>query len=166
MTNLLDKGNLGTDIFQGPEDVVVVTPGLELVQFGGIWDIDLDDNAISFSLNSIFGNVESGNDIYRFEAPNLYQPGQLPTINIFSFAAFSPDNSPFARFTGSNKLEVVFPLGFAPEGLIPPQPDTPLAITTTLPVQPFVVPTPALLPGLIGMGLTIWRKQRRDDDAS
>lgn len=168
VTNLLDKGDLGTDIFQGPTDVVVVEPSLELNQFGGIWDIDLDNNSISFTLNSRFGNVTSGNDIYRFIAPSFGQPGQ----NIVTGFTFTPlqgslafRENPVISLLAGNQIDVVFPKGFAP-GDEPDLTDIPgqLGFTVNLDVAstPTPIPTPALLPGLFGIGLAVWRRRTSD----
>lgn len=149
-------------IVQGPVTVSVDSSGPELLQFGGIWDIDLGDNFILFTLNSAFENVRSGDDVYSFQSADLDQMGNFPAIEILSFTAFSSNNRPFARFIGSNKLEVIFPRGFAPEGLLAPEDVSKPTFTTNLPVEPYTVPTPALLPGLVGMGLAVWRRRNSD----
>lgn len=143
-----------------------VRAGVELQQFGGIWDIDFGDNALLFTLNSKFGNVVTGDDVYRFLSPALDQMGQPPTISLLSFTDFSPDNRPFARFRRADVLEVVFPLGFAPKGLLPPQTGSTPQIRTELPVKPYAVPTPAFLSGLLGMVLAVLRRHGICDDDS
>ncbi|WP_035987217.1 PTPA-CTERM sorting domain-containing protein [Leptolyngbya sp. KIOST-1] len=159
-------------IVQGPTRVVVTPPNpdsneptIELKQFGGIWDIDLDDNFISFSLNSLFTNVSTGTDVYRFIGPNT---GKIPTIKIFSFTPFSSKENerPYARFTAGEQLRVdlVFPRLFAPGGLLPPEPGSTPMFVTNVQVEPHAIPTPALLPGLVGMGLAALRKQRGEKE--
>lgn len=161
---LRDSTTLKENAFQGPANVAVIQ-GQEpqLVQFGGIWNIDLGNNSISFTLNSKFGNVVSGDDVYRFSTSDFGQLSQLTKIEIFSYANFSADKRPFAKFRSVNELEVIFPLGFAPDGLLPPQPGSTPGLVTQLPIEPYAIPTPALLPGLLGMGLAVLRKQHRDD---
>ncbi|WOD37728.1 PTPA-CTERM sorting domain-containing protein [Nodosilinea sp. E11] len=164
VTNILDRGALGSDIFQGPTDVVVIGDEVELSQFGGIWDIDLGDRSISFTLNSLFGNVTSGNDIYRFLATDFGEPGQyavtgftvIPQENSLEFAI-----NPIVRQRGNNWIDIVFPLGFAP-GTQPNLTAIPgqLGFRVDLTVEPIPIPTPALLPGLMGMGLAILRQRR------
>ncbi len=169
VTNLLDKNDLDPEIFQGPTDVVVVGSDIELEQFGGIWDIDLGDNSISFTLNSLFGNVTSGKDIYRFLAPSFGQPGQnsvtgFEVTPLAGSLAFREGKNPVVELLAGNRIDVVFPLGFAPG-------DAPnltsisgqLGFKIDLTVEPIPIPTPALLPGLVGMGLAAWRKRRGGD---
>lgn len=149
--------------FQGPT-VERVVDGQEprLVQFGGIWDINLGNNSITFTLNSAFENVISGDDVYSFTSSALDSTNQLPTITILSFTEFSAKNRPFARLTSRDELEVVFPLGFAPGGLLTPTEVSRPTFSTDLTVKPYAVPTPALLPGLVSMGLAVLRKRRED----
>lgn len=167
-TNLLDKGDLGTDIFQGPTDTVVVNATTELQKFGGIWDIDLADNSISFILNSDFGNVVSGTDIYRFVALGFGQPGKN-SVTSFSVmplegtVAFNKD--PIITLKSGNWIDVAFPLLFAP-GNEPDLTSIPgqLGFRVDLLVEPTpkAVPTPVLLPGLLGMGFAAWRRRNGD----
>lgn len=173
ITNLLDKSELDPEIFQGPTDVVVVDlEEVELEQFGGIWDIDLDENSISFTLNSRFRNVISGKDIYRFLAPNFGQPGQNSVIGFEvtpseGSLAFREGKAPVIELRTGNWIDVVFPVGFAPVDApdlraIPGQ----LGFKINLTVEPTPVPTPGLLPGLMGMGFAAWRRRRgRDQNA-
>ena len=170
VTNLLDKGDLDPEIFQGPTDVVVVGSDIELKQFGGIWDIDLGDNSISFSLNSRFGNVTSGKDIYRFLAPGFGQPGQnsvtgFEVTPLAGGLAFGEGKDPVVKLLTGNWIDAVFPLGFAP-GDSPDLTSIPgkLGFSIDLTVEPIPIPTPALLPGLMGMGLAAWRKRRGGGD--
>ncbi len=172
VTNLLDKDDLDPEIFQGPTDVVVVGSDIELEQFGGIWDIDLGDNSISFSLNSRFGNVTSGKDIYRFLAPGFGRPGQnsvtgFDVTPLKGGLAFREGKGPMVKLLTGNWIDVVFPVGFAPGDspnltLIPGQ----LGFNIDLTVEPIPIPTPALLPGLVGMGLAAWRKRHSDNQNS
>lgn len=156
-------GNL--PIQQGPTPAIVVTPGQELSSFGGIWDIDLGDNSISFKLNSLFGNVTTGNDVYFFTAPGFGQPGQKRvtgvTANFQNSLAFR--RVPIIGVQEGNKIVVIFPTGFAPAD----QPDLTqipgaLSFQLALEVEATPVPTPALLPGLVGMGLAVLRQRRED----
>lgn len=170
VTNLLNKKDLGTEIFQGPTNVVVVESDVvELERFGGIWDIDLGDKSISFTLNSRFGNVTSGEDIYRFLAPSFGQQGRnsvtgFEVTTLQDSLAFREGKDPVIKLLAGNWIDVVFPVGFAP-GNTPDLTSIPgqLGFTIALTVEPTPVPTPALLPGLVGMGLAAWRR-RRDDD--
>jgi hypothetical protein len=160
-------------IEQGPIDVVVTsdTTDPELSRFGGIWDIDLDDNSISFTLNSLFSNVASGDDIYRFKAPSFGLPGQnsvtgFTVTPLAGGLAFSK-NPVITRMAG-NWIDVVFPVGFAPDDVpdltsIPGQLGFKIDLTVEQTPGPTPVPTPALLPGLVGMGLAILRQRRGDD---
>jgi MYXO-CTERM domain-containing protein len=147
------------DIEQGPVDVLV-SPGQELTQFGGIWDIDLGDSAISFSLNSIFGNVESGNDIYRFIVSDFggVDHYSLVGATVNTFGNFSADKLPFAIIQAGNQLDIVFPLGFAPGNFTEMSGE--LGLDIALDIQSTPVPTPALLPGLVGLGLAALRQRR------
>jgi hypothetical protein len=177
VTNFLDKGELGRDIFQGPTEDLKVEDGTELTQFGGIWDIDLSNGSILFTLNSLFSNVASGNDVYRFQAPNFGRIGQDSVVGFQMFRSdgFSTDKSkmPFVVLKSGNELEVIFPIGFAPGGLTPPvpsqpngsEPFQPLKLQVDLTIEPTPVPTPALLPGLLGMGLAILRRRCQHDSA-
>ncbi|MBD2231067.1 PTPA-CTERM sorting domain-containing protein [Phormidium tenue] len=173
VTNLLDKDDLDPEIFQGPTDVAVVGSEVELEQFGGIWDIDLGDNSILFVLNSRFSNVASGQDIYRFKAPDFGLPGQksvtgftvTPLLGSLVFG-----KAPMITQVANNWIDVVFPLGFAPDNVtdltqIPGKLGFKIDLTVEPTPEPTPVPTPALLPGLVGMGLAILR-QRREDDQS
>ncbi|PSR19618.1 hypothetical protein C8255_01125 [filamentous cyanobacterium CCP3] len=168
VTNLLktvdDEGNEQFKIFEKTSDPVTVGVQKELTQFGGIWDIDFDSNSISLTLNSKFRNVVSGDDVYRFLSSDFDQTGPMPTVSIFSFENFS--YQPLARFRSANELEVVFPLGFAPNGLLPPPQGSIPNFKTELSVEPYAVPTPALLLGLIGIGLAALRKHRNGDNDS
>jgi hypothetical protein len=169
VTNLLDKDDLDPEIFQGPTDVAVVGSNIELEQFGGVWDIDLGNNSISFTLNSRFGNVTSGKDIYRFLAPSFGQPGQnrVTGFEITPLAgslAFRKGKDPMVKLLAGNRIDVVFPLGFAP-GDAPNLTSIPgqLGFKIDLTIEPTPVPAPALLPGLVGMGLAAWRKRHGGD---
>nr|WP_242023856.1 PTPA-CTERM sorting domain-containing protein [Nodosilinea sp. FACHB-13] len=158
-------------IEQGPIDVVVSsdTTNPELSRFGGIWDINLGNNSISFTLNSLFSNVTSGDDIYRFKAPSFGLPGQnrvtgFTVTPLAGSLAFG--NKPVITRVAGNWIDVVFPVGFAPGNqpnltLIPGQ----LGFKVNLEVEPTPVPTPALLPGLVGMGLAALRQRREDGRA-
>lgn len=167
------------DVFQGPTDIKVVE-GQEpnLVQFGGIWDIDLDggqDSAsIFFDVNSVFGNVTTGHDVYSFIAPKFGQPGQraISSITLTSLGSSTFLIFPTINRLGNNGFEVIFSQGFAfpiPEPNVPPDPNAPnlttadLRLRIDLVLEPVPVPTPALLPGLLSMGLAAWRR-RRDGD--
>lgn len=142
---------------------VTVGAGLELEQFGGIWNINLDDNSILFSINSRFGNVTSGDDIYRFLTPDLGGAGQN-SLTGFTFVPLGNvgfNQNPVIQVLADDWLEVVFPLGFAQNLTSIPVGD--LAFRLDLAVEPPTpVPTPALLPGLVGMGLAALRNRRED----
>ncbi len=162
-------------IAQGPIDVVVssTTTAPELGRFGGIWDINLDDSSISFTLNSLFSNVASGDDIYRFKAPSFGLPGQnsVTGFTVTPLAGSSAfGNTPIITRVAGNWIDVVFPLGFAPSDkpdltLIPGQLGFKIDLTVEPIPLPTPVPTPALLPGLVGMGLAILRQRREDGSA-
>lgn len=144
---------------------VTVGAGLELEQFGGIWNINLDDNSILFSINSRFGNVTSGDDIYRFLTPDFGGPGQnsLTGFTFVPLGRLGFNQNPVIRVLADDWLEVVFPLGFAQNLTSIPVGD--LAFRLDLVVEPPTpvptpIPTPALLPGLVGMGLAVLRKRR------
>ncbi|PSN14606.1 hypothetical protein C7293_10865 [filamentous cyanobacterium CCT1] len=152
-------------IFEAPRTVTVGS-GLELEQFGGIWDINLNNNSILFSINSRFGNVTSGDDIYRFMAPNFGGPGQklLVGANPLFLGKVDFKIRPTITVLSGNWLEVVFPLTFAQD--LASIPDGDLSFRIDLKVQePTPVPTPALLPGLMGMGLAALRKRCKDSQA-
>ncbi|MFQ4135397.1 PTPA-CTERM sorting domain-containing protein [Nodosilinea sp. PGN35] len=153
---------------------VTVGSGVELTQFGGVWDIDLSANSILFDLNSVFGNVTSGNDVYRFRALNFGQPGQslVTSFAVTALGDFAFRIPPIVNLIGGNEIEVIFPRGFAfpiPGPNEPRDPNAPnlttvdLGLRIDLVTAPAQIPTPALLPGLMGMGLAAWRRHRRDD---
>ncbi|WP_017299285.1 PTPA-CTERM sorting domain-containing protein [Nodosilinea nodulosa] len=150
---------------------VTVGAGLELEQFGGIWNIDLNNNSILFSVNSRFGNVTSGDDIYRFLTPDFGGPGQN-SLTGFTFVPLGNlgfDQNPAITVLANNWLEVVFPLGFTDQDLTKLSGQD-LAFRIDLTVEPPTpipspVPTPALLPGLVGLGLAVLSKKREGDSA-
>ena len=148
--------------YQGPQ-TVIVGPGLELEQFGDIWDIDLGNNSILFSINSRIGNVVSGDDIYRFLAPNLGKPGQnlLTGFTVVPLGRLAFNQNPTINLLAGNELEVIFPLGFAQNLASIPDGDLAFRINVTVD-EPAPIPTPALLPGLVGMGLAVLRQRRKD----
>lgn len=162
-------------IEQGPIDVVVSsdTTNPELSRFGGIWDINLGNNSISFTLNSLFSNVTSGDDIYRFKAPSFGLPGQnrvtgFTVTPLAGSLAFG--NNPVITRMAGNWIDVVFPVGFAPDNepdltSIPGQLGFKIDLAVEPTPVPTPVPTPALLPGLVGMGLAILRQRREDGSA-
>lgn len=173
VTNLLDKNDLDPTIFQGPTDIAVVGAAVELEQFGGIWDIDLGEHSISFTLNSLFSNVASGQDIYRFKAPGFGLPGQN-SVTGFTVTplpgSLAFGQNPVITLVAANWIDVVFPLGFAPGNepnltLIPGQLGFKIDLAVEPTPVPRPVPTPALLPGLVGMGLAILRQRREDGSA-
>lgn len=173
VTNLLDKNDLDPEIFQGPTDVAVVGAAVELTQFGGIWDIDLGDNSIAFTLNSRFSNVASGNDIYRFKAPDFGLPGQN-SVTGFTVTplpgSLAFGTNPVITRVANNWIDVVFPLGFAPDNepdltLIPGQLGFKIDLAVEPTPVPTPVPTPALLPGLVGLGLAVLRQRRGNSSA-
>lgn len=146
----------------------------ELLQFGGIWDIDLGDNFIAFDLNSVFGNVESGDDVYRFYAPKFGKSGQkiVTDFTVTTLGSFAFRIPPIVNLTDGNEIEVIFPLEFVFPTLGPNEtrdPNAPNLTTVDLGVridlitEPIPIPTPALLPGLVGMGLAAWRRRRGGD---
>jgi hypothetical protein len=142
------------------------SPGLQ--QFGGIWDITFSNNSVLFSINSMFGNVVSGDDIYRFKALDFGGLGQS-SVTDFSVTGLAGSfiKDPMVSVKTGNLLEVIFPLGFATN--LASIPDGDLAFRVDLKVEspdplPTSVPTPALLPGLVGMGLAALR--RRQDRAA
>ncbi|MGB3136682.1 MAG: PTPA-CTERM sorting domain-containing protein [Nodosilinea sp.] len=144
---------------------VTVGPQLELKQFGGVWNIDFDDNSILFSINSRFGNVASGDDIYRFLTPNLGGRRQKTLVGFTaaSVGIASFDITPEVDVLAGNWLEVVFPQRFFEAGGLNSIPNGNLAFRIDLMVEDATaVPTPALLPGLVGMGLAALRKGRQD----
>ncbi|MBE9160150.1 PTPA-CTERM sorting domain-containing protein [Nodosilinea sp. LEGE 06152] len=151
---------------RGPSNVVVGS-GRELTQFGGLWDIDLDQASIRFTLtNQVqFNNVTSGDDVYSFLAPNF---GALGQNSLAGFKFVPLGSSAFIRnpsintLTG-NKLEVVFPVGFAQDLALIPKGSLDFRIDLMID-EPTPVPTPALLPGLVGMGLAVLRKRQNDDN--
>lgn len=132
-----------------------------LMQFGGIWDIYLYGNSVWFDLNSRFGNVTSGQDVYVFLAPDL--DGSIQKIVATSTGKSPFEQSPVVNLLKRNKFEVVFPLGFAP-GDSPNLTAIPgdLRLQIDLVVDPTPVPSPALLPGLIGMALAALCQRRND----
>ncbi|MEA5449047.1 PTPA-CTERM sorting domain-containing protein [Leptolyngbya sp. CCNP1308] len=174
---LIDATTGKENVFQGPIPVEVIA-GQEpdLFQFGGIWDIDLiadltkpSTSSILFDLNSIFGNVESGHDVYSFVGQRAIKSIELTTLGSSTFLI-----PPTINRLGSNGFEVIFSQGFAfpiPDPSIPPNPeapnltdpDTDLGVRISLVLEPAPVPTPALLPGLVGMGLAAWRRRRSGD---
>ncbi|MBE9110642.1 PTPA-CTERM sorting domain-containing protein [Nodosilinea sp. LEGE 07298] len=153
---------------RGPTNVVVGS-GRELTQFGGLWDIDLDEASIRFTLTDQvqFNNVTSGDDVYSFLAPGFGNPGQ----NFLADYTFVPLGSsafiekPAIKILAGNQLEVTFLQGFALDLALLPQRSLDFRIDLTIqeptPV-PTPIPTPALLPGLVGMGLAVLRKRRED----
>jgi hypothetical protein len=143
------------------------SPGLQ--QFGGIWDITFSNNSVLFSINSRFGNVTSGEDIYRFEVLGFGGPGQSSVTGFKEtyLGSVSFLQKPSFGVKTGNLLEVIFPLGFATNLASIPKGN--LAFRVDLTVKPpdplpTPVPTPALLPGLVGMGLAALR--RRQDRAA
>lgn len=143
---------------------ITVGSGTELVQFGGIWDIDFTGSSVSFAINSRFSSVVSGDDVYRLEALNFGGPGQrsVKGFNLVYLGnpVFEKDKGPVLKLTGGNILEVLFPLGFAQDLNLIPRENLSFRIDLAI-EPPTSVPTPALLPGLVGMGLAVLRKQRR-----
>jgi len=149
---------------------ITVGSSPSLQQFGGIWDITLSDNSVLFSINSRFGNVVSGDDIYRFKALDFGGLGQS-SVTGFNVPDL-PDlfiKDPIVAVKTGNLLEVIFPLGFATN--LASIPDGDLAFRVNLTVKPpdpspTPVPTPALLPGLVGLGLAALRRQQDGDRAA
>jgi hypothetical protein len=147
-----------------------VGPGSEMNQFGGIWNIDFTGNSVLFSINSRFGNVISGDDIYRLTALNFGNPGQNSVTGLkFASVGVVPFlRAPTANLLAGNAFEVIFPQGFAQNLTTIPAGDLAFRIDLTIvelpptPV-PTPVPTPALLPGLMGMGFAAWRKRHAND---
>jgi hypothetical protein len=135
---------------------------IELIQFGGIWDIDLTGSSVSFAINSRFGEVVSGDDIYRLEALNFGSLGQssVKGFNLVYLGnpVFNEGKGPVLKLTRGKVLEVLFPLGFAQNLNLIPREN--LSFRIDLDVEPPTsVPTPALLPGLVGMGLAVLRRR-------
>lgn len=151
-------------IFFDESEPKEVGPGLELPQFGGIWDIDLSKNAVLFNLNSRFGNVVSGDDVYTLKALTFGGPGQSAatdfSVTYLGDRAFN--QNPVFDLIGGDTLEVVFPLGFAQNLTLIPQGELAFRVDLTVEQIPSAsIPTPALLPGLVGMGLAALRQQRK-----
>lgn len=150
---------------------VVKSEKIELQQFGGIWNIDFTGTSVLFSINSRFGNVISGDDVYRLKALNFGNPGQSAVTGLtFASTGVVPFlAAPQVNLLAGDSFEVIFPLGFAqnlntiPVGNLAFQID--LTIVELPPPVPTPIPTPALLPGLVGMGLAVWRRRRGDDQA-
>jgi hypothetical protein len=161
----------GIQFERGPTNIVV-GPGIELTKFGGIWDIDLSPASILFTLTQqpLFSNVSSGDDVYRFLALDFGRIGQDSVVDfdVFLSDGFSTEvtKKPFVTLRGGNQLDVTFPVGFAPGGLLPSSVEDrlfqTLKLRIDLTIEPTPIPTPALLPGLLGMGLAVLRKQRGD----
>ncbi len=133
----------------------------DLMQFGGIWDIDLGHNSILLKLNSRFGNVVSGDDVYVFMAPDLN--GSIKTVTATPTGRLDFAQLPMPNLLTRNQFEIVFPLGFAP-GDSPNLTAIPgeLELRIDLVIDPTPVPSPVLLPGLVGMGLAVLRGRRSD----
>ncbi len=175
VTNVLIDPATGDETDFGDPIDVRVGSGVELTRFGGVWDIDLGDNSIAFDLNSIFGNVISGNDVYRFSAPKFGKPGQsiVTDFTVTALGSFAFRIFPIVKLMNGNEIEVIFPLEFAFPILDPNEPRDPnapnlttvdlgLRIDLTTESTPVPIPTPTLLPGLVGMGLAAWRNRRGD----
>ncbi len=171
VTNTIRNVNTQVEtVFRTPQTKTVGS-GLELQQFGGIWNINLDENSILFSLNSEIRQVISGDDIYRFKALDFGGLGQssVTDFNVTYLGKVSFFKNPSFDVKNGNLLEVIFPLGFAANPDLRSIPDGDLAFRVDLTVTPpdpvpTPVPTPALLPGLVGMGLAALR--RRQDRAT
>ncbi|MGB3202160.1 MAG: PTPA-CTERM sorting domain-containing protein [Nodosilinea sp.] len=160
--------------FQGPVDVTVIQgQEPELIRFGGIWDVDLGESSIYFDLNSVFGNVESGDDVYKFKVLNSSGFGRrvITGALLTTGGSFTFQKTPVFNLLSGNKFEIVFPLEFAFPVPAPNAPRDPRASNLTnvdltlrvdLITEPVPVPTPALLPGLVGMGLSVLYKRRED----
>lgn len=142
--------------------IVTVGTGLEVNQAGGIWDLDLANYSIEFRIDSIFGNLVSGDDIYRFidvdNRPSRYSIVGFTAVPLGSQSFLTP---PEINLLGRNGIEVLFPKGFARD--LNKIPDGDLAFRIDLIVEPTQVPTPALLPGLVGVGVATWRRLRCND---
>jgi hypothetical protein len=166
VTNLIKDVDTPAETLFDVSDPKVVGEGLELTQFGGIWNIDFTENSVLFSINSRFGNVVSGDDVYRLKALNFGKPGQK-SLTSLKFA--STGRVPFLEPPQANPLtgdsfEVIFPLGFAQNLTTIPVGELAFRIDLTIvELPPTPVPTPALLPGLVGMGLAAWRRHRIGD---
>ncbi|HSM81068.1 MAG TPA: PTPA-CTERM sorting domain-containing protein [Nodosilinea sp.] len=168
---LKNATTLKEDSFQGPVDVTVIeeieaSQTAELSEFGGIWDIDLDDHSILFTLNSKFRNVVSGDDIYRFDVVNYV--GTLPSLKFdLQVTLLGPrtfNRAPVVALGADNRsLEVIFPRLFGPQDAPDLRDiDGQLGLRIDLIERPVAVPTPALLPGLVGLGLAALRRQRQN----
>lgn len=149
---------------RGPTDIVVGS-GRELKQFGGLWDIDLDEASIRFTLtNQVqFNNVTSGDDVYSFLAPGFGGSGQnfLAGFTFVPLGSSAFNKNPMIKILAGNQLEVMFPLGFAQDLALIPLGGLDFKVDLMI-QEPTPIPTPALLPGLVGMGLAVLRN-RRDD---
>jgi hypothetical protein len=174
-------------INQGPQDVKVGSDPT-LTEFGGIWDIALSNGLISFSLNSpVFTNVTSGEDVYQFQISDFGPAGPFSLLKdknkdkfLVTFCDSCIDSNvptsssavstgppcfqagylPFVQVKSDNQLDVIFPWTFA-AGDFTKGPGS-LKVFIAVDVSPTPVPTPALLPGLVGMGLAALRKRRQD----
>ncbi|MGG6237639.1 PTPA-CTERM sorting domain-containing protein [Nodosilinea sp. AN01ver1] len=150
---------------RGPTDVVVGA-GRELTQFGGLWDIDLDEASIRFTLTDQvqFNNVTSGDDVYSFLAPDFGALGQNSLIGykLVPLGSSAFLQNPLVNILAGNQLEVIFRLGFAQDLASIPRGGLDFRIDLVID-EPTPVPTPVLLPGLVGMGVAVLRKRRHDD---
>jgi hypothetical protein len=162
VTNTLE----GTGMIGAPA-TVVVGESPDLVSFGDLWDISFADRTIGFRLNSPqFGNLETGNDIYTFEV--LTYAGALPVnpfaVQVTSLGQRSFEKPPVVALLEDNQgLTVTFEPFFVPEGVFLNQIPGELEFKVDLVEVPVPVPTPALLPGLAGLGLAVLRRRQSQE---
>jgi hypothetical protein len=93
----------------------------------------------------------------------LGKPGQnlLTGFTVVPLGRLAFNQNPIINLLAGNELEVIFPLGFAQNLASIPDGDLAFRINVTVD-EPAPIPTPALLPGLVGMGLAVLRQRRKD----
>lgn len=132
--------------------------------FGDMWNIDLDNHSILFSLNSKFAALDTGNDVYKFKVINYV--GVLPSskfrVKVTQLGKYTFGKEPTIVVADDNRsLDVIFQPRFNPQNA-PFLKDIPGGLKFKVDLIPVAVPSPALLPGLVGLGVAALRKRRQD----